>query len=82
MKTWSKLLIITVVLFGFAPPLWSREIVVFSGLDETINWLKKENWWGEEKRGEQLTLPQAMIVAISERWQKNSPSLPDVPRDS
>jgi len=38
--------------------------------------------WGEEKRGEQLTVPHAIIVAISERWQKNSPSLSDVPRDS
>ena len=76
MSLWSKLSIIAVVLFGFVTPLWSQEVVVLSGLDETITWLKTENWWGEEKRGEQLTVPHAMIVAISERWQKNAPNLP------
>ncbi len=76
MKTWSKLLTIAVVLFGFVTPLWSQEVVVLAGLDETIAWLKTENWWGEEKRGEQLTVPHTMIVAISKRWQKNAPNLP------
>ena len=45
-------------------------------MDETISWLKAEDWWGEEKRDEQLTVPHTMIVAISERWQKNAPKLP------
>jgi len=75
MNTWSKLLIIVVVLFVLATPLWSQEVVVLSGLDETIAWFKTENWWGEEKRGEQLKVPHTMIVAISNRWKKNAPKL-------
>jgi Bax protein len=76
MKNWSKLVAISVLLFGLATPLWAQEVIVLSGLDETIAWFKTENWWGEEKRGEQLTVPHAIIVAISERWQKNAPNLP------
>jgi len=75
-NVWSKLLLISVVLLGLITPLWAQEVIVLSGLDETIAWLEAENWWGEEKRGEQLTVPHAMIVAISERWQKNAPKLP------
>jgi Bax protein len=78
-KAWPKLLPITiVVLLLVKPPLWAQEVIVLAGLDETIAWLKAENWWGEEKRDEQLTVPHVMIVAISERWQKNAPKLPVV----
>ena len=76
MNTLFKLLTIVVVLLGFVSPVWSNEVIVLPGLDETIVWLEKENWWGEEKHAEQLEVPHAMIVAISERWQKNSPNLP------
>ena len=76
-NAWPKLLPIAIVLLVFVkPPLWAQEVIVLSGLDETIAWLKAENWWGEEKRDEQLTVPHTMIVAISERWQKNAPKLP------
>jgi hypothetical protein len=29
-------------------------VIVLSGLDETISWLKSENWWGEKKRDEPI----------------------------
>ena len=76
MNRCSKLLTLAFVLIGFATPLRAQEVVVLSGLDETIAWLEAENWWGEEKRGDQLTVPRAMIVGISERWQKKAPQLP------
>jgi Bax protein len=76
-NAWLKLLPIVIVLIVLVkPPLWAQEVIVLSGLDETIAWLKAENWWGEEKRNEQLKVPHSMIVAISERWQKNAPKLP------
>jgi Bax protein len=76
-NVWFKVLPIAIVLIVLAnPPLWAQEVIVLSGLEETISWLKSENWWGEEKRDEQLTVPHTMIVAISERWQKNAPKLP------
>ena len=76
MKSWSKWVAIAVVVFGLATSARAQEVIVLSGLDETIAWLEGENWWGEEKRGQQLKVPRAMIVAISERWQKNAPKLP------
>ena len=49
---------------------------MLSGLEETINWFKTKNFWGEEKHTEQLEVPRALIVAISERWQKTAQNTP------
>jgi uncharacterized FlgJ-related protein len=76
MNACLKRLAITILFLVLATPLKAQEVVVLSGLEETIAWLEKEQFWGEEKRGEQLTVPRAMIVAISERWQKNAKDLP------
>jgi uncharacterized FlgJ-related protein len=73
---WSKVAVIAVVLLGLSSPAIAQEVIVLSGLDETIEWLKAEDWWGPEKHDQQLQVPRAMIVAISERWQKNAPKLP------
>lgn len=75
MKAAFKTMIIMALLFGLSTPLWAEEVIVLSGLDDTITWLKEENWWGKEKRGEQLTVPHVMIVAISKHWQENAPNL-------
>jgi Bax protein len=72
-----KIFVVAVLLFGFSAPVWSQEVVVFSSLDETIAWFKARNWWGEEKRGEQLSVPHSIVVAISDRWQQSdAPYLP------
>ena len=76
MKSLFKVIAIAIIIFKFASPLTAQEVVVFAGLDETIAWLESENWWGKEKRGQELSVPHAMIVAISENWQKNAPKLP------
>ena len=31
-------------------PAFSQEIVVLGSMDQTIDWLKARNWWGEESR--------------------------------
>ena len=54
----------------------SQEVIVLSGVNDTVEWLKAENWWGEEKRDEQLTVPHAMITGISQRWRTTSQNLP------
>lgn len=54
----------------------AAEVVVVSGLDETISWLKDEGWWGEETRGEQLMVPKIVITEISPRWRETSSILP------
>lgn len=76
MKNGSKWIAIAVVVFGLAAPLRAQEVIVLAGLDEAIARIKADNWWNEKKRGQQLKVPRAMIVAISERWQKNAPKLP------
>ena len=76
MKTGFRLLVAMVVLLGFTSPIAAYEVVVLPGNEAVIDWLKAENWWGEEKRGEQLQVPRIVITGISKRWQKNSATIP------
>lgn len=75
MRTWMKLLVVMVVLLGFTAPARSYEVVVLPA-NAVIDWLKAEEWWGEEKRGEQLMVPRLILTGISERWRKNAANLP------
>ena len=52
------------------------EVVVFGTPGEAADWLKSENWWGEEQRGVQLTVPYALITGIAPRWQKIAQEIP------
>ena len=54
----------------------SQEVVVFGGVENAMEWLKAEGWWGEENRGEQLTVPHAMITGINPGWRTTSQKLP------
>ena len=56
------------LLFLAAGPAAAQEVIVFGSLDDAVNWLKAEGWWGEERRGEQLQVPNAMLTGISHRW--------------
>ena len=53
-----------------------QDVVVLGGVDQAMNWLQSENWWGEENRDEQLTVPHAMITGINPRWRTTSQKLP------
>jgi len=57
-------------------PAQAYDVFVFSGLDEVVNWLESENWWGEVNRGEQLDVPHAMITGINQRWRTTAQVLP------
>ena len=59
-----------------AAPANAYEVFVFSGLDEIMDWLETENWWGEVNRGEQLDVPHAMITGINPRWRTTAQELP------
>ena len=52
------------------------EVIVFGGLDDALAFLQGENWWGEEKRGEQLTVPHALMTGISQNWRDGANKLP------
>ena len=57
-------------------PAAGQQVDVIGTPEAAIDWLKSENWWGEEKRGEQLTVPHAMITGISPRWRDNAQKMP------
>ncbi len=57
-------------------PVASQEVIVFGSIDTVIDWLQAENWWGEEKHGEQLYSPHTMITGIPESWQQAAQQLP------
>ena len=59
-----------------AGPVSAQEVVVFDDLDHVIGWLEDRNWWGEEKHGEQLIAPNAIMTGISQRWRANANGLP------
>jgi uncharacterized FlgJ-related protein len=75
-KNWTKWIVFSVVLFGLSMPSGAQEVIVFCRPEEAIDWLKQEDWWGEEKRGQQLKVPHEILVAIPERWHKNAQKLP------
>jgi Bax protein len=56
-------------------PAAAQEVIVMSSVDELIDWLTAENWWGEEKRGEELEVPYAMITGINPRWRTTAQQL-------
>jgi hypothetical protein len=43
----------------------SQEVVVLAGTEQAMEWLESEDWWGEENRNKQLTVPNAIITGIS-----------------
>ncbi len=69
-------LFILIVLGLIAWPAVGQQVIVLGGLDDVTDWLKAENWWGEEKRGENLRVPHAMITGISPRWRETAQKLP------
>jgi Bax protein len=54
----------------------AQQVVVFDGLDDVTSWLESKDWWGEEKHGEQLIAPNAVMTGISQRWRENAQDLP------
>ena len=76
MKKWYKRIVMVILLLGLTTSVMAQDVIVLAGLDETIASLQAQNWWGEEKHGEQLTVPRTMIAGISKQWRDNAPTLP------
>jgi uncharacterized FlgJ-related protein len=57
-------------------PAHSQEVIVFSSIDEAIEMFKQEDFWGEERRGEQLGVPRIILTGINPRWRTTSQNLP------
>lgn len=54
----------------------AQEVVVFGSVDDVVDWMRAENWWGEEQHGDQLQVPNAIITGISDRWRANAQKMP------
>jgi len=52
-----------------------QEVVVLAGIDEAIDWLEAEDWWGEENRDEQLAVPRFMLTGINPSWRETAQRL-------
>ena len=79
-KLFSKLRLlpqlIVILSIAIAPRAFSQEVIVLSGIDNVIQWMEKEKWWGEEQRGQQLTVPHAMMTGFSDRWREAAMKMP------
>ena len=76
MRRWLNGVLAGLLLGAAASPVMAQEVGVLSGPEETIDWFKAKDFWGEEKHTEQLEVPRVLIAAISERWQKTAQKLP------
>jgi hypothetical protein len=54
----------------------SQEVIVLSRVQGVIDWMKAEQWWGEENRDEQLMVPHTMLTGINPAWRETAQQLP------
>jgi len=56
-------------------PATAQEVVILPGVGKAIEWLKSEDWWGETERGQQLSVPRAIITGINPGWREAAQTL-------
>ena len=74
--TGSGAFALAIFLLAYPPAILAQEVVVLAGIEEVMEWLKAEDWWGEESRDEQLAVPHAIITGINPGWRTASQKLP------
>jgi Bax protein len=63
-------------LVAWTIPGHSQEVLVFASIDDVIEWLQQEDFWGEENRDEQLEVPRVLLTGINPRWRKAAQEMP------
>ena len=63
-------------ILAWSIPAQSQEVIVFASIDEAIEMFEQEDFWGEERRGEQLDVPRIILTGINPRWRTASQKLP------
>jgi Bax protein len=63
-------LLVAVTLASAGSAASSQEVVVLGGVDEAIEWLQAADWWGEEDRSVQLTVPRIVFTGINPSWRE------------
>ena len=69
-------ILIMLSLFAWAVPGQSQEVVIFASIEDVIEWLQQENFWGEENRDEQLQVPRVILTGINPRWRRAAQEMP------
>jgi uncharacterized FlgJ-related protein len=67
--------LIILAIFSWALPAQGQEVVVFASIDEIIQWYQAEDFWGEERRDKQLTVPRVILTGINPRWRAEAQKL-------
>lgn len=80
MKRSSRLLlrcaIAALCVASWSAPAQSQDVIVFASVDDIIEWLHAEDFWGEENRGQQLEVPYVMLTGIDPSWRQAAQQLP------
>ena len=69
------MLVLSISSLFMVSPAAAQEVIVFGGPEDAGKWLTEEGWWGEEKRGEQLRVPRAIITGINPSWRQTAREL-------
>ena len=55
----------------------SYDVMVHAGeVEDTIEYFKSKNFWGESRHGKDLDVPRIILAVTSNRWQKESGKIP------
>jgi len=76
MKNYIVIILTILALSSMSEPALATDVIVLNGLDEFIEWLEAEKWWGEQKNAERLSVPHALITGIGPRWRETAPTIP------
>lgn len=68
--------VLLLTLLAGSHPAQAQEVIVFESIDGGIGWLKQEDFWGEELRGQHLSVPNVILTGINPRWRQVSQTLP------
>jgi Bax protein len=73
-----KTLLVLVMLIQTSPIALaeSREVIVFAGPEQSIEFLKAEQFWGTAERGKQMTVPRLIVIGTNPAWREKSEQLP------
>jgi uncharacterized FlgJ-related protein len=69
-------ILVMLALVAWMLPARSQEVLVFASIEDTIEWLQQEKFWGEENRDEQLEVPRVLLTGINPRWRATAQQMP------
>ena len=56
-------------------PVTLPEVLVFSGTEDAIAYMKEQDWWGGDWHEQELIAPRALVTGISPAWRSKAQQL-------